>query len=61
VSLSLERPVYFQAAEKVFVTTGSTWERGAAGTHAGDSRNIIQSLEKLLQNFLEIYLQINKK
>jgi hypothetical protein len=59
--LSFDRPVYFVANNKVYITTASTWEHGAIGTHLGEAKPILDSLDRLLKIFLEAYLSVNPK
>ena len=61
ISLSFDRPVYFIANDKVYITTASTWEHGAIGTHLGEAEPILNSLDRLLKIFLEAYLSANQK
>lgn len=61
ISLSFDRPVYFIANDKVYITTASTWEHGAIGTHLGEAKPVLDSLDKLLKIFLETFLSANQK
>lgn len=62
IRLSLNRLVYFEVMEKFYSKNlVPTWESEILGTHGGKSRLIIDSLDGLLDKFLNEYLKVNQK
>ncbi|OGB66083.1 MAG: hypothetical protein A2Y94_09345 [Caldithrix sp. RBG_13_44_9] len=55
------RLVYLESGGKIYHTPGFTWYTGRSGTHAGDYNYIMQSLEEMLEEFLNEYLKVNQK
>lgn len=61
IRIDFKRPVLFEVGKKRYRKMASTWCESITGTHGDNPEFIIQSLNELLDMFLNEYLKANSK
>lgn len=61
ITIQIDRPVFYQVANRSVTKHGTTWRRGSTGTHGGKRDFILDGLAGHIEVFCNEFLKANGK